>query len=425
MQLNDGGFWKWLFPQDNGGINEILKIMSLHKNDNYYVLEGSSSSRAESLLIMSNLRKKMPKKYFLEVHQSATAYSIIFSQVYPALAAKVYQLAYVEWLMYTEPGHKKYRDHLVHMFKVAYAIDSLLKNEHLLHSITKWQFESRHFVAWCKKKDISIDGFEPNDRISIIRMAGFLAGIFHDVGYGYYFLRKYNNRLFDLFEWLLPSGDPTENGTPNRHHILKSLSSSYIANKHNWLKRARPVKDDEIYDRVISGFYRDCLTLNHSIPSAFVLMQLSEKLLNSGAVNQMMYVAFQIAAEACMLHDMTKMRNWAHISASEGDHFFHCNSHKETPLAILLILADELAVWNRSRIVNSKNGNMVAVYTMDNKKCPRSIDIEIEEEPNKTITITCDRGKDSFESEVRENLACFGQDCSGPPNLFGYTLTIS
>ena len=100
---------------------------------------------------------------------------------------------------------------------------------------------------------------------------------------------------------------------------------------------------------IIAGFYRDCIRLNHSIASTFFIIDVAESLKLSGVLSQQLYVAFQLAAEACMIHDMTENGKWTHLDTNdkENDHFIDCRDHENIPLAMLLILSDELSIWSR------------------------------------------------------------------------------
>ena len=80
----------------------------------------------------------------------------------------------------------------------------------------------------------------------------------------------------------------------------------------------------------------------------FYILDIAHSLKSSGALSDELYAAFQIAAEACMIHDMTGEGNWLHFQMNGNNHFIECGNHNETPLAILLIFADELAIWKRA-----------------------------------------------------------------------------
>jgi hypothetical protein len=88
-------------------------------------------------------------------------------------------------------------------------------------------------------------------------------------------------------------------------------------------------------------------------------------ILIAGALSQQLYVTFQLAAEACMIHDMTKVGTWAHLQKKKNEHFIDCNEHKSVPLAMLLVLADELSVWNRPILKTKMSGEDAIAHCFD------------------------------------------------------------
>jgi len=147
--LADNKFWDWLFPKNGteySGINSYLQFIHEYQIDKGYIIDMSCEHEPlRHSQIMDNLRSCMPREYFLEIQFCAKVYSTFFGKVFPPLAAQIDQLAYIEWLLYTEPSNLRYRDHLIHMFKVAYVIDRFFNFKPLLKKIVSWQFRSRHF----------------------------------------------------------------------------------------------------------------------------------------------------------------------------------------------------------------------------------------------------------------------------------------
>ena len=377
--LDDPSFWEWMATNYNGaseGINDYLYLIAGNEIDKGYLVEAFNESYPESHSnIMGNLKQFVPYKYFLEIQFCASVYATVFGRIFPPLASHVDQLAYIEWLLYTEPGHPSYRDHLVHMFKVAFIGDQLLSVKTLLQKVTKWQFSSKHFQKWCKDRKIPVNKWALPEREEIIKMAFFLAALFHDFGYGYFFLRKYKQRLFKLYQWLLPEADPTDVDASSTRSLLQSLPSFFVRKHHAWLGSVT----SENTDIVVAGFYRDCLPLNHSIASAVFVVDVAEKLLTSRALTPKLHVAFQLAAEACMIHDMINKDTWVDLLKKENEHFIDCNDHQSVPLAMLLILADELSVWSRPSLKIEQGQEGVVFYRLDKSRVPSKIKISVTE----------------------------------------------
>ena len=180
--LDDPLFWEWMASSYAGtseGINDYLYLIAGNEIDKGYLIEAFSDNAPETHSnIMSNLKQFVPYEYFLEIQFCASVYATVFGRVFPPLASHVDQLAYIEWLLYAEPGHPFYRDHLVHMFKVAFVGDQLLSVEKLLSKITEWQFKSKHFEDWYLYRKIRVDKWNPSEQKDVVRMAFLLAALF-------------------------------------------------------------------------------------------------------------------------------------------------------------------------------------------------------------------------------------------------------
>lgn len=426
--LDDPSFWEWMAPNSAGaseGINDYLRLIAGNEIDKGYLVEAFSDNAPETHSnIMSNLKQFVPYEYFLEIQFCASVYATVFGRVFPPLASHVDQLAYIEWLLYTEPGNPLYRDHLVHMFKVAFVGgDQLLSVETLLSKITQWQFSSKHFQDWYLYRKIRVDKWNPSEQKEVVKMAFFLAALFHDFGYGYFFFKKYKQRLFKLYQWLLPGADPTDIDASGTRTLLQSLPAFFVQKHHAWLSP----KTSNIRDNIIAGFFRDCLPLNHSIASSFFVIDVAEKLLNSRALTQKLYVAFQLAAEACMIHDMTKINAWAHLREKKNGHFIDCNEHRSIPLAMLLVLADELSVWNRptlKMVMNDKNG---VTHSLDRSNVPSKIEISITDRKRQNVVkIVPDQADATIRKRFFEDLTCFKQNKKdNNSRILGYLIDVS
>ena len=425
--LTDELFWNWV--ANNGsmsdrGINAYLRTIACNQLDTGYIVELMHEyDYREPSKIMENLSFCIPRWYFLEIQFCAKMYATVFGKVFPPLVSQVDQLAYIEWLLYTEPSSLRYRDHLVHMFKVAFVGDQLLAIRKLLSRISSWQFSSSHFISWCKERKILIGKWKSNDKEEVLKIAFFLAALFHDFGYGYFFLTKYKERLFKLYPWLLPRADPTDTNTSSTRMLLQSLPSLFIRKHHAWLNGM--ISDN--MDIVLAGFYRDCLPLNHSIASTFFVVDVAEKLLTSGALTPKLYVAFHLAAEACMIHDMINKDTWVHLLKKENEHFMDCNDHQSVPLAMLLILADELSVWSRPSLIIEQSQEGVVSYRLDKSRVPSKIKISVTERNKQNeIKIVPDQAHGLIEERFLRELKCLKYKSNDKrAKIFDYSINIS
>ena len=424
--LNDDSFWQWMYPEEsNSGVYAYLSKIADNELDSAYVVEVlKESSIHEQSSIMANLCLCMPRRYFLEIQSCIRTYATLFGRVFPPLVSHVDQLAYIEWLLYTEPGDLRYRDHLVHMFKVAFVADQLLSLESISSKITEYQYNSDHFKKWCKARKFQADKWDPETQKDILKIAFFLAALFHDFGYGYYFLRKYKGRLFRLYRWLLPGADPTDIDAFSTKIILQSLPSFFVKKHHSCLDELKSKDSDK---NVLAGFYHDCLPLNHSIASAFFVLDLAEQLGNARALNEKLYVAFQIAAEACMIHDMTKENKWVHLRPNSNQHFITCDNHEDIPLAMLLILADELSIWNRPTLKVKANGDNCVFCEMHIVDVPTEVEILLLGDGDKhKIKITVDNFHENLEKSLCNDILCLKLNTEEDNcQLLGYLIEVS
>lgn len=429
--INNEELWKWMKGFKNGSINDYLRLIAANQeNPEYIIMRKKENSFQKSPdNIMKNLSLLVPREYFLELQYCAKTFAGICGTIFPPLVTHIEQLAYIEWLLYTEPGYLKYRDHLVHMFKVAFTGDRLLTNEDISKKICGIQFHSEkpeHFNKWLKANRLILPKGEA-DQEDILKIAFFLAAIFHDIGYGYFFHNLYQERLFLINTWLQPGTDLTDINTPFFKQFRKSLPYFFIEQHHMWCSKMDKSIDDKQKQRLVSGFFRDCLPLNHSIASTFTILEIAEKFREAGALNKKLYIAFHLAAEAIMTHDMTCKKNWLHLGVESENHFLNNQSYKSIPIGTLLILADELSVWNRFRIIPKHSENQREVITqMDDKNVPQKIEVEI---LDKELRLTPyyktpeEKAFDILGKTFSENWDCFSQNKS--PMFMDYKMKIN
>lgn len=379
--LNNNELWNWL--ESDKGIEPYLLSISKLILDKSYIVEQryEAHTNAQPSKIMNQLSLSIPRKYFLELQYCAKAYATIFSKVFPKLATYIDEMIYIEWLLYVEPDTPKYRDHLVHMFKVAYVGDTFMNNKTLLDKIVKRQFTKSgndncesHFRLWLRERGFNADDWDDNEREEIIKIAFFIAALFHDLGYGHYYLNKYKERLFRIYPWLLPDINQIDANACVSQGLLYGLPAYFIRHNHYLLNtedgNGKHTLSKLKQRQLTAGFFRDCLPLNHSIASSFFVSHIAEDLFKSRSISEKLYVAFNIAAEAAMLHDMTKEERCLHLNCG----FLNNDSDKTVPLAVLLILSDEISVWERHRIKYEQNDESVS-YKLDTENMIKSVEV--------------------------------------------------
>ena len=415
--LNNPRLWDWMDGQTEHNTNDTVglpclmnKIAKLTGKSDYLAWITNQDGNFEYSKLMNNMSFAMPREYFLEVQYCAKAYATLFGKIFPKLAVYVDQLAYIEWLLYTEPDNSGYRDHLVHMFKVAFVCDQLLSVPNFLENVVDKQFKSAHFKEWCDIQKINFNVWEKGTKKDVVEIALFLAGLFHDFGYGYHFYSKYRSKLLKIYQWLLPDAGLIDTNTLETHTMLDSLPSAFVKKHHWWLQENRSKNEQEI----IAGFYRDCLPLNHSVASAFFVVDLAENLWRKEAISEELYVAFQLAAEACMIHDMTGDGKSVYLVSKKNgpgknnnNCFIDSSDHKSIPLAILLILADELSIWNRPRLETKASGDEAVKYSIAKGNTPTNIGLSISEAESKFwIHIESDSNSETLKETIQEK-GCF------------------
>ena len=446
FKLNDELFWEWGSLSSNGlSKDSALGILDNALNngsiDRSFLMNGSIQlPNCEHSDVVAKLRDCVPRKYFEELYYCASLYTSIFGRILPSMVSFVDELLYIEWLLYTEPENPRYRDHLVHMFKVAFTSCRFLSSKEFVRKMIERQLTSEHFIGWAQKNDVPIFKWELPTIEKIVRISCFFSAIFHDFGYGHLFLGKYKNRILRFCDWLMPANDIGVVECTARTKLLSSLPAHYVRTHHHWQSTRN---DGKVCDAVVSSFFQDTLQLNHSTASALFVLRLCETLSEVGAITQELYVAFQLAAEACMIHDMTGNTNWAHLCpAHDGsNHFLDADCFEDSPLAALLILSDELSAWNRPRLLYEQvehDGRTGIFARLDRDSSLSEVQVNIFETPD--LVAGRLRGVPRIEisplaRDVRvetdfidglKKMPCFKDASSGSTNsFFGYRLCFS
>ncbi|MFB3886931.1 MAG: hypothetical protein ACE144_17030 [Thermodesulfobacteriota bacterium] len=385
IKLDEGSFWDWMSisasaswpqgeifrPQSNSNYVHLLSTMM---EDHWHSIAqvrhaGGSPKSARTLDLLS---RHIPRKYFLELQFCLAAYSSVFATLFPSMLSHLDNLCYIEWLLHMEPDDEKYRDHLVHMFRVAFVCDRLMQLQVIHQNAIAFQFSSTHFLKWCEEKlGIDPSGWDSPRKERLLCAAIYLSAIFHDVGYGYYFLNQYRQRLVGVLPVLTHA-----EATADLHHrdmanIRNSLAAKFVAKYHHAFQENESPANEEV---ILSGFFRDNLGINHSVASGVFLADLAGNLYDRHAIGDELYVAFHLAAEAAMLHDMTKDDKWLHFSTLTCGRFLDCKKQKEVPIATLLWLADNIELGRRPgffKIVKDKRCTFVMEDEKKNRPRPR------------------------------------------------------
>jgi len=423
-------FWRWIngIVKNDINVNYFDKMIEVEYYATVRKIRDSSENR---ISIFQKLKEAMPPNYFQEMEYCALAYSVVFGKVFPPLTQHIEQLAYIEWLLYVEPENLAYRDHFVHMLKVAFICDEIF-NKVLNKDMIKWQFDSTdpHFKEWVKEKKVY---FNEGKKEDIVKAAIFLAAIFHDFGYGYKFVRGYEEKLFKLNLLGCDSVDITK----SRNEVInKSLLARFIIEHHEWYRQTRKnfeKKPDEELEKIRRenipcGFIHDCLPLNHSMASALMVLDIAEDLFQSQIITPELYIAFQIAAEACLLHDLTDPKKYLHLShiSDEHGHFLDYNCHQKTPVATLLIFADELAIWGRPSISFEKNNNDVLKIKIhhrwkENQEYPKMIKIKFSNGNSPTLNISLkNETQNKLLKQILKSCRCFSKEADDLLRMFDY-----
>ena len=328
-----------------------------------------------------HLRSCTPPWYWERLSLCALRYHEFFARLWPDLACTVDGLLYVEWLHHLNPDSKSdhYRDHLFHMFKVACLGTWLLTDTGLVKDLSGWQFGvhragQRNFNAWLPRRfprdPVELDAEEKE---SILRWAFLLAALLHDFGYAYSFRKRLDEKCAGIHNWVAATTHNTEPTSHMQEVFQRSLANAYLT-AHVACEKSRGAPTKEPARRLQSGLVRNLLTLNHGMSSALFILSLAERLRMARALNPHLQIAFEIAAEAVMLHDMTKDERWSGLHRN----FLTARTHEEAPVAVLLMLCDELTVWNRPLLERKTGGALTVTHRLDLSKCVPAIRLRLD-----------------------------------------------
>jgi hypothetical protein len=264
--------------------------------------------------------------------------------------------AYFEWLLYMELDFDNYREHVVHPFKVAMVARWLLNNVKNCRRKVKDRLKaSEHVRRLLAHLRLTTRVFDSDDGDRIVKAALWLASQYHDLGYGYQFALGLERRLQVSYGFY--RGDLLGGSIAGTHPDLieRSLLKRWLEPKSG----ARSVENGSRQRPVATGTWRDIrfppakepwqvslyrnMPLNHSLAGALNLLCLLQEIVDHWPeVDPRFVLVFELAAEAIFLHDLTKKSNWHDKELKI--------TFKDCPIAVLLVLSDEIQSWGRPRL---------------------------------------------------------------------------
>jgi len=178
------------------------------------------------------------------------------------------------------------------------------------------------------------------------------------------------------------------------------------------------------------------LPLNHSVASSLFILDIAEDLYQRQIILPSLYIAFQLAAETCLVHDLTNPENYLHLknSSINHKHFLDCNCCNEIPMAILLVLADELSMWGRPLIEYEQDNNDIDKININIANHWKYRNHKVTEYPDKIkIKFTDNSFKIIFENEdqinnfkeILSDCNCFTGKLKNEFKLFNYKIDLT
>lgn len=394
VDFSNSYLWRWMSQQPRNNVHEQLRGW----------LSTSGAGKAEIIHGLSpdflawfgpvthdtyreevwKISRYVPPWLWHQMFYCGQRYYDFFVRIWPSLARVATDLVYLDWMLYVEPVNMKYREHLVHMFKVACVGTWFLDDLDFLSEITQSQFNSQRFHNWLKA---NFPRWYPtqDDQNLIVQWGLLLAALMHDFGYGYHLRGLVDDRVGSLYDWTASTVNNTELTAAAQQSVENSLAMEYIRGRLACCHQST-APDGKAARRRRSGFVRDVLPLNHSMASCLFILAIRDRLNEARALTDPLRLAFEIAAEAAMIHDMCRAERWVgmtpHHSATEpitNPAFLHSNSYQETPVAVLLIMADELAIWQRPQLKEPprNESSRQVTYRFDNARQVTGLHIDL------------------------------------------------
>lgn len=256
----------FLPESNNAHLILLSQMMENHWDSIALGLNVTASEKGANTL--DKLSRQIPRGYFLEVQYCLASYASVFASLFPPMISHLDNLAYIEWLLYMEPDFEKYRDHLVHMFRVAFLCNRLIGMDIILNKVRDFQFTSEHFISWCRNS-VNDDPLDWDDtrKNRLLYVAVYLAAIFHDFGYGHFYLNKYQELLSGILPSLVQSADSVDIHRIGSAHLKKSLVGQFAKKYHYAFKVNNPPANEDV---ILSGFSEIVYALTTAWPRQFL-----------------------------------------------------------------------------------------------------------------------------------------------------------
>jgi hypothetical protein len=161
-----------------------------------------------------DLRPIVPEPYFTHIYHTCSQMSTFSPIALPLIHEVISTEARFEWMMHADLFNPHYRDHIVHQVRVA-AMGDLL-----LHQVIGEQTLLAQAAAVLGPKLAGVTHYPPQ----FLRLAWWLAALFHDCGYPYQFHCDYFQRLHKVYR--VPLGNPAATDWSSCHRGLAKLVGS-------------------------------------------------------------------------------------------------------------------------------------------------------------------------------------------------------
>lgn len=335
----------------------------------------------------SRLLARLPQAFRDELEFLYTFILEALRHITPNLDTSLANHAYSEWLLYHDLESGLYREHIVHPVKVAVIARWLLDQSGAINRVKSHlagKESAPHVKILLRQLTLSESIFRENSNgekngEKIIHAALWLAGLLHDLGYGHNFLCRLDRRMRSAYGFY-PGG--TIGGTAggiNPALIERSLLPRFLLDSQSWEHFKETGKLPELENKASKeswrlSLYRN-LTNNHSVSGALNLLWLLQETVEYWPeIDPRLVLVFELAAEAIFLHDLAKKEKFVHLAISSDKSSSKKNTwpsekkpfinFQDSPLAVILILADELQAWGRPRLRydTGNDGDQVRVY---------------------------------------------------------------
>lgn len=345
--FNDEWFYEELMEFD---LEKSLDLSSWYESENgprWRAMAQKVWSPSPERTEWRDLIERLPSYFGSEVAYLADRTLTFAGRMHPDLDTILANHAYTEWLLYSEMDYSQYRDHIVHPFKVGMLAWWLLEKgaKDARNEILRNLSEASHVQRLLRHLGLTREIFSVSNQDSyrILNAAIWIAALFHDLGYGHNFMCGLEKRLCSSFGFY--AGDVVGGSITGMNpdlmekslivHHLDIHSTREDVNTGRWRNNSWPPNKERWQTSLFAN-----LTRNHSIAGAMNLLCICQEIVDNWPdVDPRLVLVFELAAEAIFLHDLT-----GKDSFSEPNFEI---TFKESPLAVVLILADEMQCWGR------------------------------------------------------------------------------